>query len=131
VIIAFFKKFNDFYHWQCGKIPEKCPRTTQLRKLQQEYATDPITDAPLPIIEPDLVSKEDLDDADSLDQTDGSNNAVFALWQERQNWVTPRFNELKALRESPTGPKVNGFERIVPGILGPVKDLAALAEKYK
>jgi hypothetical protein len=98
---------------------------------QQDYATDPVTDAALPIIEPDLISKEDLKDPDPLEQTNGSGNSVFALWQERQNWVTARFNELKAARESPTGPKLSGFERIVPRILGPVKDLLALAEKHK
>jgi transcriptional regulator of acetoin/glycerol metabolism len=33
VICHFSRKFNDFTHWKCYTIPEKCLRTKQLRKL--------------------------------------------------------------------------------------------------
>jgi hypothetical protein len=33
VIRHFSGKFNDFNHWKCYKISEKCLRTKQLRKL--------------------------------------------------------------------------------------------------
>jgi hypothetical protein len=36
VTINFSKKFDDFCHRECYKTPEKCPRTTQLRKLNPD-----------------------------------------------------------------------------------------------
>jgi hypothetical protein len=33
VVHHFSKKFNDFDHWECYKIPKNCLSTTQLHKL--------------------------------------------------------------------------------------------------
>jgi predicted ATPase len=38
VTIDFSKEFDDFCHWQCDKIPAKCPSPTQLHKLHHQQA---------------------------------------------------------------------------------------------
>jgi hypothetical protein len=38
VPLHFSKKFNDFSHWKCDKLPERCLSTKQLRKLNEHVS---------------------------------------------------------------------------------------------
>lgn len=97
-------------------------RREHLRTLwsQQDLATRSSPEAPLPIIDPDLITVNDLKDP-------AEGNPAFDLWDERRAWVAEKLDEIRADRESAAG-TLQGFDEIVAPILGPVSELEDLAE---
>jgi Tc toxin complex TcA C-terminal TcB-binding domain len=78
---------------------------------------------PLPIIDPDLISKSDLKDP-------VVGNPAYDLWNARQQQLTSQFAAIKTTREAQATP-IAGFDRIVSDLLGSIDALVALAEEQK
>lgn len=91
---------------------------------EQDTAEFSRAEAPLPIIDPDLIVEDDLRLAEP-------GNPAFDLWQTRRQWLADALSALKQSREAqPTA--LQGFDTIVSEILGqPVDKLLELEEAQK
>ena len=78
---------------------------TNLRTIwyQEDYSTIDNEMSSPPIIDPDIIQKDDLGKAGDV---------VSSLWQDRFNWLNVQFNTLKTLRES-TGEPLEGLKKII------------------
>jgi hypothetical protein len=90
---------------------------------QQDDAARSVFGTPLPVIDPDIVGAGDFTNPTPA-------NAVYALWQTRQQQVASLLATVKATRDAQATP-LAGFERIVSDTLGPVADLEALEDEHK
>lgn len=96
-------------------------RLERLRALwkQQDRPTGVGVEAPLPIIDPDLVRRDDL-----MNPTQGS---AFELWDARRKDVDSWVKTFRTQRESKAAP-LEGFDHVVDGVLAPL-NLPALAKE--
>ncbi len=91
---------------------------------EQDEAEYSRPEAPQPIIDPDLIGKDDLRLAEP-------GNPAFDLWQARTQWLTNTMAALKARREAQPAAR-QGFETIVQETLNkPVTYLLELVAKQK
>ncbi|MGH8066195.1 MAG: neuraminidase-like domain-containing protein, partial [Candidatus Entotheonellia bacterium] len=86
---------------------------------QQDHADRPDAEAPVPIVDPDLVGESDL-------KNPAPGNVAYDLWQGRRAWVAGKREEIKRARD-PSVPPSEGFNHIISTFLGQV-DLEALAK---
>jgi hypothetical protein len=100
-------------------------RQEHLRALwqQQDDAAQSVFGTPMPVIDPDIVGAGDFTNPTPA-------NAVYALWQTRQQQVANLLATIKATGQAQTTP-LAGFERIVSDTLGPIADLVALEDEHK
>ena len=100
-------------------------RQEHLRALwqQQDTAAQSVFGTPVPVIDPDIVGAGDFTNPTPA-------NAVYALWQTRQQQVADMLATVKATRQSQPTP-LAGFDRIVSDALGPIADLVALEDEHK
>jgi hypothetical protein len=92
----------------------------QENRLRAAWRTqdDPATATdllPTPVIDPDLVAKDDF-----VDPSPG--NAAFDLWQARKSAADAKFHALNALRAAQPTPS-DGFTTIVANVLGVMADI--------
>ena len=90
---------------------------------QQDTAAQSVFGTPVPIIDPDMVGAGDFTNPTPA-------NAVYALWQTRQQQVANLLATIKATRQAQATP-LAGFERIVSDTLGPIATLVALEDEHK
>jgi len=79
-------------------------------------------DAPVPVIDPDMLGTEDL-------RTPSPGNAAFDLWKARKDDLAAHLTALDAARKSQKTQQA-GFDKIAAA-LGPVAELLAMAEERK
>jgi hypothetical protein len=80
-------------------------------------------DTPAPVIDPDLLSAQDL-------RTPEPGDAAYDLWKARRDNLAARLAALDTTRKAqPT--QQAGFDRIVSDTLGPVEQLLALIEQHR
>ena len=90
---------------------------------QQDTAAQSVFGTPVPIIDPDMVGAGDFTNPTPA-------NAVYALWQTRQQQVANLLATIKATRQAQATP-LAGFERIVSDTLGPIAALVALEDEHQ
>ena len=90
---------------------------------QQDTAAQSVFGTPVPIIDPDVVGAVDFTNSTPA-------NAIYALWQTRQQQVAAMLATVKATRQAQPTP-LAGFDRIVSDTLGPIADLVALEDEHK
>src|SRR5262249_41989849 len=90
---------------------------------QQDTAAQSVFGAPVPIIDPDMVGASDFTNPIPA-------NAVYALWQTRQQQVANLLATVKATRQAQATP-LAGFERIVSDTLGPIANLVSLEDEHQ
>ncbi|HEY5114362.1 MAG TPA: Ig-like domain-containing protein, partial [Nakamurella sp.] len=90
--------------------------------LQQDNDARSELDAPVPVIDPDMLGTEDL-------RTPSPGNAAFDLWKARQDDLAAYLTALDAARK-PQKTQLAGFDKIAAA-LGPVAELLAMAEERK
>jgi len=90
---------------------------------QQDDGARSEMDTPAPVIDPDLLSEQDL-------RTPEPGDAAYDLWKARRNDLAARLGALDTTRKAqPT--QQAGFDLIVSGALGPVEQLLALLEQHQ
>jgi hypothetical protein len=109
-------------------LPQSAMLNWQLSNLralwqQQDNAAYSKPDSQIPIIDPDLLSENNL-------RTSVSGNAAYDSWQARQVWVVSKLEEVKAQRESASD-ALQGFDQIVHQFIAPNFEVETLAEAYK
>ena len=90
---------------------------------QQDDAAQSVFGTPIPVIDPDIVGAGDFTNPIPA-------NAVYALWQSREQQVANLLATIKATGQAQETP-LAGFERIVSDTLGPIADLVALEDEHK
>jgi hypothetical protein len=90
---------------------------------QQDDAARSVFGTPVPVIDPDIVGAGDFTSPTPA-------NAVYALWQTRQQQVANLLATVKATRQDQATP-LAGFDRIVSDTLGPIANLVALEDEHK
>jgi Tc toxin complex TcA C-terminal TcB-binding domain len=86
---------------------------------QQDDAARSDLDTPLPVIDPDLLSTQDL-------RTPGPGNAAYDLWKARRDDLAAQLTALDTARKAQATQQA-GFDQIVSQALGPIAELLALA----
>ena len=89
---------------------------------QQDDAAQSVFGTPMPVIDPDIVGAGDFTNPIPA-------NAVYALWQSRQQQVANMLATIKAPQAQET--PLARFERIVSDTLGPMATLVALEDEHK
>jgi hypothetical protein len=90
---------------------------------QEDAAAQSVFGTPVPVIDPDIVGASDFTNPTPA-------NAVYALWQTRQQQVANLLATVKATRQA-QATRLAGFERIVSDTLGPIAALVALEDEHK
>jgi hypothetical protein len=89
---------------------------------QQDAAARSEVDTPVPVIDPDLLSTEDL-------STPAEGNAAYDLWIARRDALAQELSRLDSIRRD--FGQLAGFDRIVSELLGPVEELLTLFAQYR
>jgi hypothetical protein len=85
---------------------------------QQDAAARSELDLPVPVIDPDLLSPQDL-------CTPNPGNAAYDMWKARRDVLAAQLTALDTLRKAQATPRA-GFDRIISDTLGPIPELLAL-----
>jgi hypothetical protein len=88
---------------------------------QQDDAARTEFDTPVPLIDPDLISPQDL-------RTPSPGNSAYDLWKARQDDLAAQLAALDAARKAQSTQQA-GFDQIVSDAVGPVAELLALDEE--
>jgi hypothetical protein len=90
---------------------------------RQDDAARSDMDIPAPVIDPDLLSAQDL-------RTPQPGNRAYDLWKARRDDLAAKWTAIDTLRRAQSTQQA-GFDRIVSDTLGPIAQLLALLQDYK
>lgn len=101
--------------WQKGTLRSAWQR--------QDDAARTDMNIPAPVIDPDLLSAQDL-------RTPQQGNVAYDRWKERRDNLAAKWTAIDTLRRAqPT--QLAGFDKIVEDTMGPVAQLEALLQEYR
>lgn len=90
--------------------------------LTQDHAMPGMGENPTPIIDPDLVSQDNL-------TSQVPTHSAYMLWNERSEWIVEQLQALRTEREN-AATQLAGFDAIAITTFGSVDELLTLAEEY-